>query len=356
MITSPDDLLVRLTACPSCQATDITPFFECPVKDAAKHPIDGILFEMLGVPQQPLRYDVCRACGLLFLNPRWNSLALGRLYGEENVYRRAALRSFRIRSGRPEATERDYFRFIDGTIDTPDDAHPVHRARAAWVMSHATDTVKTVVDVGAGFGAAQKALEAEGLYYQGFESSAEMVRLASTLGRTLKCVPFAAVPQALSAPVDLVYTAQFFEHVDTPVECMTILRDALRDSGYLFIDVPACHYLTNNFHSFLGTAGQRRHYMNWGHMLQFDHVSLGNTMRRAGYEPFAHRYVGSNVWMLGKKRPEMPVNDGYQRPNLREMALNVRVIDPLLEPVNLLYRRLRTGTKRALVRAGVLSG
>lgn len=342
-----DDLLTTLTQCPACRSPRIQRFYQRP-DDSDDSPIDRILFEMMGVPFQGVRYDVCGECGLLFLNPRWTQAALGRMYGEENLYRRAALRSFRIRTGNPNAGPEDYFRYIDDTVDDPKRPHGFHALRAKWIMKHIGAPGALAVDVGAGFGAAQRALESAGFRYRGFESSPEMVAFARRLGRTVENVPFAGVPGAVQDG-DVVYTAQFFEHVDTPVECMKTLRGALRDGGYLFVDVPSCQYFALNFHSFANTAGVRRFYMNWGHMLQFDHVSLANSMRFAGFEPTAHRYVGACLWMLGRKI-DLSHKPVLQKPHLVQMALNVKIIDPLLQPVNRAYRGLRRRAKRAIQR------
>jgi SAM-dependent methyltransferase len=344
-------LLQALDSCPGCGSSGFRSLYTDAQNDVTTQ-LDAILFSMMGIPYQPVRYDLCGGCGLLFLNPRWNESALGLLYGEPSIYRRAAVERFRKRTGRLDATERDYFRFIDDTIDRPDRIHEGHRTRGAWVMRHMTDRsdAPSVADVGAGFGAARKALEHVGFTYQGFESSSQMVNLANELGRGVECVPFDGISASLKKPVDVVYTAQFLEHVNEPVKCLLTLRDIIRDNGFLFVDVPACQYLAMNWTSFLGTAGRRREYMNWGHMLQFDHISLSNTVLRAGFRPVATQYVGAAVWMVARKLPEAPAPDGYVPPNTANVELNVRVIDPLLKPVGDAYRKLRATAKRWITR------
>ncbi len=344
-------LLEERNDCPSCASNSIRKFYE---RTREVSPIDATLFDELGESRRPVRYDLCSACGLLFLNPRWSEAALTRLYGPENIYRRAALNSFRKRSGKPDATEKDYYRYIDSTFDDTSKVHPQHKVRMDWIAANGGKPGSLVADVGAGFGGARNTILNAGFQYRGFESSNEMVALAKELGRELECRPFPEVAPALAETADIVYTAQFLEHVDEPVKCLRSLRGALKEDGLLFVDVPSCHYFAWNPEDFLGTAGQRRHYMNWGHAVQFDHVSLHNTMLMSGYRPIAHKYVGSCIWMIGRKTPQLEIRDGFLRPSRLETQVSVKMIDPMLEPVNRAYRKVRQTAKKAAVSLGLM--
>ena len=346
------DLLVELERCPACDSTDIAPFF---ASTNANGPIrfEQLLFRRLGLPWRPVRFDACQRCGLAFLNPRWTPHALGRIYGPENLYRVCAIEAYKIEQ--PGATEEDYFRFIDDTVSRPDSTHASHLGRARWARGRLPKTFPErplAADVGAGFGAAQRAIEKAGFEYRGFESSAEMVAYAARHQRSVRCVPFSDVAKELRGEAHLVYTAQFLEHVDSPVSCLESLRPCLRDDGYVFVDVPTCHYKLLD-DALVLTGGQRRTTMNWGHMNLFDEESLANAMILAGFDPVAHHHDSGNIWMLGKKTAAVPAGS-LQTPDMNRLTRHVHAIDPAVEPVATALLRARRRVRDTLASAGLL--
>lgn len=346
-------MLVELERCPACSSGDIAPFYASTNKNGPFR-FEHLLFERLGLPWRPVRYDACTNCGLAFLNPRWTSAALGRIYGPDNLYRTCSLDSFFER--RPGASELDYFRHIDATIGRPEAANHHHLARARFIRANlpaAFPAKPLMADVGAGFGGAQRAIEKAGFEYRGFESSPEMVQRAAGFGRRLENVPFAEVPTRLSASAHVVYTAQFLEHVDEPVGCLAALRPCLVEGGYAFVDVPVCHYRFAD-DALLSTRGTRRTRMNWGHMNMFSFESLSNTFRLAGFAPVAHTWSLGNLWMLGRLSASVPAGP-LLPPNLARLDVDVHVVDPMVEPLAKAVGAARNAGRDLLGSLGVLS-
>jgi SAM-dependent methyltransferase len=303
-----NEYFIALEKCPSCESKDIAPFF---VRDIGirSRDFDRLLFKMLNLPERPLKYDECRTCSLLFLNPQWSEFALSKLYGKENVYRKVSLELFRLASKKSTATEVDFFQYIDPSFGQPQAMHPKHQERAKWIRDRIGNSFvpgKTIVaDVGAGFGAAQKALEPECFKYLGFDSSPDLARIAGDFGRTINPVGFADLPSVLQSTANVIYTSQFIEHVNRPVDCFNFLRKCLKQSGYLFVDVPSYEFLPANFSAIkAGNIGQDS--MNWGHMCHFNHVSLGNALLLAGFEVKHFKYSSGDLWALAEMMPTLP--------------------------------------------------
>lgn len=333
------ELLSFCRQCPSCHCDHIVKFFERKPEDA-KSKLESYFFSLMGVEFKPVRFDYCEDCGLLFQNPRWSDEGVKQLYGEKNVYRRASLMAFRESQGSPDAQETDIYRFIDISLKNRTGVHPTHLQRALWIreaLKLKSGDKAHIVDVGAGFGAAQKALEHAGFEYSGYESSPDVVRFANENGRTVKVSPFHEIGNLMERKADIVYTSQFLEHVDKPVDCLNVLRSVLKPDGVVFVDVPTFEMFPFQVTNFVA-ADTALENMNWGHMSHFNHISLNNAFRLAGLEPIAHRYVKGDIWALARLSDKpLPL----ERPSKRLVRANIEVAAPLLTPVATAYRNYR---------------
>jgi SAM-dependent methyltransferase len=337
--------VVTLAACPACGSRQLAPLYrnERPLSTTQHNP-DRYLFEEMGVAALPIVYDLCRACGLLFLNPRWNDAGLQRLYGPDDIYRRAAIRA--EHSGQhTDALYQQTVNEIDPSIADPSYLDPNVGREVAWMQDQAPllrEKGRLVADIGAGWGRAQAVLERGGFKYIGFDSAPRLVSLAKDAGRNVECVPFADLGRALREEADVLFTHHFLEHVDRPGECLQSLRGCLKDGGYLFVAVPTFHFFTSRCVGGIDTqlmtypAGARLS-MNWGHMSHFYHASLGNLFIRTGFEPVSYAYFKMNIFMLGRKVELGQVQARPEPPNPWRIAMNVRVFSPALTRLQPMY-------------------
>ena len=333
--------LIELKACPCCNSLDISKCYDRGEKNASLAN-DKFFFDLIDIPAKHVRYDFCKQCGLLFLNPRWNNYALSKMYGPENLYRKASL--MMLQRTVPQAGESDLFRSIDNTIDLlgKDRVHRGHWKRAHWIKENILKSSRgalTVADVGAGFGAAQRALCLAGFNYIGYDSSPDLCEFAGKIGRKVSCVDFDGLPEAIKEKVDIVYTSQFMEHVDSLSSCMDIINTILiGGEGYLFIDVPTFRVI---FPLSLKTSLSARESMNWGHMNHFDHISLGNLMRKHGFSPVAHSYENGDIYMLARVNAHQEAALLYSKPSIRFVRLNIDIGVCLFRPLAEIYYNIR---------------
>lgn len=348
-----NELLNELKACPSCKSLRIGEFFRRTSLTSISAIFDTLLFKALDTVPRVLRYDNCKDCGLLFLNPQWSEKALGRMYGPDNIYRKISLEGLRLTTSLTQADEIDLLRHIDPSIDDEHAVHRQHFARSQWVRAQMGELFEnqrtTVADVGAGFGAAQKALERVGFKYLGFDSSQEMSKMSKKFHRDVNAVSFANLPQEFETKVDIIYTSQFMEHVNKPVQCLEFLRECLKAGGLVFVDVPSYEFLPFNLSNFrAGNLGQNS--MNWGHMCHFNHVSLDNTFRLAGFKTKGYTYCDGDLWMLAEMVAKpLATPPPLKRPNILRQRFNISVISPVAGA----YVGFKSIAKRLLQIAGL---
>jgi SAM-dependent methyltransferase len=137
-----------------------------------------------------------------------------------------------------------------------------------------------ILDVGAGNGSAVAAMRAAGFDAWGIEPSATGVRNAQAKG--IETVRHGTLKSSGLADEswDLVRFTHVLEHVDDPVEELTMARDALLPGGRVAVLVP-------NF----GSLGRRMFGGSWGglevprHLWHFTPASLRATFDAAGLRP-----------------------------------------------------------------------
>lgn len=166
---------------------------------------------------KPLRSVCCRACGLVWVDPRPDTQAIDRFYAED--YRQQY-------KGDPQPKPKHCHRQTLGAIERAQALRP--RLRQGL----------RVLDVGAGAGFFAYAMQRLGLAIDGIEPNRGYARFArETLGLERVQVGFL---QGLrpEAPYDLVTIHHVFEHLPDPREAMAHLRALLAPDGRVLMEVP----------------------------------------------------------------------------------------------------------------------
>ena len=333
--------IIKLSRCPVCDSSEISTFFT--TKKKVETFRDQHVFYKMGLDFTPAIYDFCHQCGLLFLNPRWNNEALDRLYGKEDIFRKSAAELYMSREKhkkkiwslkKREISREDYYfsagkrLFLDKEVIIPR-----HFLNGKWIKSKIPSIQNLeLVDIGAGFGIAQKALEEVGFTYEGYESSEICVEYAKKWRRNVHLTSFQDIPKMLSNNAGLIYTNHFLEHVDKPLECLQILYDCLKTGGYLFISVPTSNYLNTNIFYALKNPNFVRLMMSWRHMNHFDDISLRNLLKLSGFEPISWKYRKESILILSKKHNVSSVS--FLKPNKIRTMINIDIVPMIAHPLS----------------------
>ena len=206
----------------------------------------------------------CRACGLLFANPRPIEEELEQYYSEEGPWaesRRERMRkleaSYRRRAGEPP---RPKIRAVPGAPELLLDA------LAPYVPVHSPPAGSHVLDFGCGDGKLLDRLQDRGWDTYGIEPS---TRVAFFRHRRLE-----APPQ--DASFDFVVLHHVLEHVTAPLDILRQLAGSLREGGILFISVPRIDALPLHRNFNYCIDGHR-------HLLSFSERCLKALLARAGF-------------------------------------------------------------------------
>jgi 2-polyprenyl-3-methyl-5-hydroxy-6-metoxy-1,4-benzoquinol methylase len=203
---------------------------------------------------RPLRTTICRACGLVWTNPRPSEEDVRRYYSKEYriQYKGHATPSLRhiARSGR-------------GALNR-------YRALAPYIKPG-----YRILDAGAGGGEVVYVLRALGFDAAGLEPDEQYARHA----REALGVPVATgfVQDALfaSGSFDAVTMYHALEHVEDPLAILSRLRSWITDRGVLLIEVP-------NVEAVCIAPAHRFHF---AHFFNFNRETLEAMGRSAGFEP-----------------------------------------------------------------------
>ena len=203
---------------------------------------------------RPLRTTICRACGLVWSNPRPGGDEVRRYYSRE----------YRL----------DY----KGQV-TPSLRHIARSGRGAlnrWRdVAPFLQRGDRLLDAGAGGGEVVYVLRTLGFDAMGLEPDERYARHArEALGVPVET----GFVQDVSFPpgrFDVVTMYHALEHVEDPVGILTMLRGWLSEGGRLLVEVPnveaACIHPRHRFH--------------FAHFYNFNQSTLEATGRKAGFDP-----------------------------------------------------------------------
>jgi len=226
----------------------------CPIPCNLCGSVDVEELSALDRDGRPLRTTICRACGLVWSNPR---------PGEDEV-RRYYSREYRM----------DY-----KGIATPSLRHIARSGRGA--MNRCRDLAPflkpgdRVLDAGTGGGEMVYALRRLGFDAMGLEPDERYARHArETLGVPVE-TGFVQDRSFPSGRFDVITMYHSLEHVEDPVGILTTLRRWLSEGGRLLVEVPNVE----------ARCIHPRHRFHFAHFYNFNRVTLEATGRRAGLEP-----------------------------------------------------------------------
>lgn len=165
----------------------------------------------------------------------------------------------------------------------------------AWALQVTGASPGRALDIGSGVGGALVELRRRGWKVVGVEPDDTMAAVArDRFGLHVSTGYFDAAASSAVGSVDLVYSCHVFEHLQDPDAVVEGARRVLDPSrGHMVIVVPTFR----NARTFAWKC------FNSSHTLMFTHVSLGNLLRRHGFRPVAHRYVGaadSELWLVAQ--------------------------------------------------------
>lgn len=274
-------------------STDALERVACPVCGSDEHeaarmrvPRDD-LAERLGTAGGRSSWVVCTACAMVFQSPRprqavVDDLYLGGAYHEH-------------RGGIPE-------HYVQYSLRRSVPA-------LTWALGVIGGEPGRALDIGSGIGGALVELRSRGWDVVGVEPDDAMATVSrDRFGLDASTGYFEASTAADVGPVDLAYSCHVFEHLQDPDAVVEGARSVLDDRrGHLVVVVP----------TFRRARTLAWKCFNSSHTLMFTHVSLGNVLRRHGFEPVAHRYVGaadSELWLIARAGGSGATTDGAVTP------------------------------------------
>jgi 2-polyprenyl-3-methyl-5-hydroxy-6-metoxy-1,4-benzoquinol methylase len=226
------------TACPFCSRED-----------------DVVLFAKDG-----FRIVRCRACALVYVNPRLTMRALTALYDAQAI----SPTDYYVR------TEREDARSFD--------------ARLRLIERHRP--VGSLLDLGCGPGTFSQVARARGWRTRGLDLNAASVARCHALGLDVVCGAFPN-PAFAGATFDAVVMNDFLEHLTDPAGAVAVARELLAPEGVLFVTTP-------NIGSTVARLTGRRwlHLKPNEHIVYFDSGTIRALLTRAGFRVEYLRSVG----------------------------------------------------------------
>jgi SAM-dependent methyltransferase len=203
---------------------------------------------------RPLRTTICRACGLVWTNPRPAEDDVRRYYSIE----------YRIKyKGRATPSLRHIARSGRGALNR-------YRALAPYIKRGGR-----ILDAGAGGGEVVYVLRALGFDAAGLEPDEQYARHAREALDVPVATGFVQDASFEAGSFDAVTMFHALEHVEDPCAILSRLRSWIVDQGVLFIEVP------NVEAECLAPA----HRFHFAHFFNFNRATLEAIGRRAGFEP-----------------------------------------------------------------------
>jgi SAM-dependent methyltransferase len=232
------DANLESTACPFCERED-----------------DVALFEKNG-----FRIVRCRACTLVYVNPRLTMPALTALYQGQVI----SPTDYYVRTEREDARS--------------------FTARVRLIERHRA--VGTLLDLGCGPGTFSQAARARGWRTRGLDLNAASVERCRALGLDVVCGAF---PNSAfgGATFDVVVMNDFLEHLTDPAGAIAAARELLAPDGILFVTTP-------NIGSIMArlTGARWLHLKPNEHLVYFDPRTIRAFLDRAGFRIEYLRSIG----------------------------------------------------------------
>ncbi|MBL9188097.1 MAG: class I SAM-dependent methyltransferase [Opitutaceae bacterium] len=221
----------------------------------------------------PHRTVMCRDCGLVRTNPRWNGSAYGDFYA----------RFYRAIYERPGHSAQGMYAHQRGNAER----------RAAFIAPHLTPGRKhTVLELGCGSGWNLLPLRERGHDVAGYDFDEEYLATGRAHGLDLRR---GGIAEALAdgRRHDVVILSHVVEHFLDPVGDLSQVRGLLAHGGRLFVEVPNLFAVTRNL----------LRYWQGAHTYSFVPATLRALMQRAGYEEIALDDAIASLWQVRSAPP-----------------------------------------------------
>jgi 2-polyprenyl-3-methyl-5-hydroxy-6-metoxy-1,4-benzoquinol methylase len=268
----------------------------------------------------------CVRCGLVFLNPRLSPEGLAQFYLEDTFsdnYRGAAI---------------------------PDEEALRHRdQRAAGRLEHLRNFLRPqsrILEIGCSCGSFLRVLSDEGFKVCGIDPSTGYAEHAKSRGLDVYVGQF---PQDLPEfpPFDAIALFHVIEHVHSPRETLTAIRELLTDDGRLLIEYPDVEIALER------PVLRSRYFQKW-HLRDFSEASMAVLLRQTGFS-VVHTVPGTeypyekNMLLVVKKA------EPVAQPKLRSESLNDQVYRQLVHKVRKsaradAWKKIRRSSKKLLRR------
>lgn len=236
----------------------------------------------------PLRTVMCRACGLVWMNPRPSVEAMARYYGAEyrSDYKGDAQPSLRkLLRGLAGAHERR--RGLRSVL------RPADRLRAAAAPR------PCLLDVGCGAGEFVYLMQRDGFDASGVEPGRDYAGFARDVLRVP--IQTATVDEASVGPGTLDFVTMFhcLEHVPDPRGLLAIARGWLRVGGVAIVEVPNID----------ATVQAPAHRFHFAHLHSFSGATLAALAETAGLHVVGAYYSpdGGNVTCIARRQSDAAV-------------------------------------------------
>jgi SAM-dependent methyltransferase len=194
-------------------------FIDCPICKACRTEV----FLKKGSRFFPVNVSVCKKCGFVFLNPRWNEVRIQEYYSNEyDVFHR------------PKFYQREDFQSKNDYIQERE----TFRRLEKYLFFNSSEF--TVLDVGGGSGEMLEYFQTRIPNFRGIaiEPSISCQILLKNKGFDVLAEDVLALNVKNSVKIDLIIMRQSLEHMNNPLAIMTRLSHILSPRGIIYISVP----------------------------------------------------------------------------------------------------------------------
>lgn len=222
---------------------------------------DGSDFQILSEKDRyglPITVVICKTCGLIQTNPRMTKESQLKFY--EHEYR-------------------DFYFENEGPTDKFFDEQVFHGKRIYDLVCNYKKkfTGKVVVEIGAGAGGILQVFKENQNQVLGLDLDADYLKFGEDKGINLSFGTIENLKDFKLKP-DLVIYSHVLEHLPNPVEELKILRNYLKPSSVVYVEVPGVKDLrTTHDQNF-------QKYIHIAHNYHFSLKTLKNVIRKAGFE------------------------------------------------------------------------
>jgi 2-polyprenyl-3-methyl-5-hydroxy-6-metoxy-1,4-benzoquinol methylase len=214
----------------------------------------------------------------------------------------------------------EYFEdFSHGESYTADEGQRRYEAQQRLKWMSAVTKPGRLMEIGAAYGIFLDEARKAGYEVFGIEPATGLAQMACTRFGVDVAAGFIETATIPSEPFDAVCAWHVLEHIRQPRSALLRLREALRDEGYLFLEIPN-----------IESDQARRHGPDWFHLDPANHVGFYTTdqlrevLRQAGFELLAT----TSVTGLSYLRPRLALRPSHvalrARETVRSRALQGR--------------------------------